>query len=62
MGSQGDVYQELASYHEGGAMGGAKDQAGHQYQLSYEMALDNVLTPFAPSQPISPLTHSMTNR
>ena len=29
--------------------------AGHQYQLSYELALDNVLTPFANPAPISTL-------
>ncbi len=35
--------------------GGAIGVAGHQYQLSYELALDNVLTPFVNPAPISSL-------
>lgn len=47
MGSQSDVFQELhelqmQSNHHLGDM-----KHAHQYQLSYELALDNMLTPFA---------------
>ena len=55
-GSQVDVYQELRSTKPSNDL----DVAKHQYQLSYELALDNMLTPFANHVPsvASPLTHA----
>lgn len=60
MGSQGDVYRELNEHAQYPGKGqSALGVAGHQYQLSYELALDNILTPFAPPAPIiSPLARS----
>ena len=43
-GSQSDVFQELQAQ-QYDLLAPAK----HQYQLSYELALDNMLTPFAAS-------------
>ena len=46
-GSQWDVLQELTSHpYDAGT-------SSHSYQLSYELALDNMLTPFA-NQPYGP--------
>lgn len=47
-GSQVDVFQELGSAQQ---QGNHLDVAKHHYQLSYELALDNVLTPFANHMP-----------
>lgn len=54
-GSQPDVLDELQSVRSNNL-----DVAKHQYQLSYELALDNMLTPFANHVPTaaSPLTIS----
>ena len=46
MGSQSDVFQELHELQmQNHHLGDMKH--AHQYQLSYELALDNMLTPFA---------------
>ena len=63
-GSQEDLFQELNAEHAPsytGVPGGQEGMPGHHgYQLSYELALDNMLTPFAPPPPlvVSPLTRN----
>ena len=59
-GSQGDLFQELSGFPGGGGEVETLGGAAHQYQLSYELALDNVLTPFVPLPAISPLALSTT--
>jgi len=50
-----DELVEVSDVEGGGmVMGGPVGVAGHQYQLSYELALDNVLTPF--SNPVPPIS------
>ena len=55
-GSQSDLFQELSEL-EPRSRQQLDTASRHQYQLSYELALDNVLTPFAsnPAPTISPL-------
>ena len=52
-----DEFADVSDVGERGMVSGDPvGVAGHQYQLSYELALDNVLTPFAnPVPPISSL-------
>ena len=61
-GSQEDLFQELGvdrvpPFPGQRAQEGEELPAHHNYQLSYELALDNVLTPFVPPAPLvmSPL-------
>ena len=52
-GSQEDVYKELNEVPKNNHL---DVTSRHQYQLSYELALDNMLTPFISHPPIiSPL-------
>ena len=60
VGSQDEVYKELNEVPKKSPL---DVSTRHQYQLSYELALDNVLTPFIPHAPIiSPLASSATMR
>ena len=53
IGSQEDVYKELNEVPKNNRL---DVTSRHQYQLSYELALDNMLTPFISHAPIiSPL-------
>jgi hypothetical protein len=52
-GSQEDVYHELTGHHQFSGGGGtlAVPEPDHHYQLSYDLAMDNILTPFAGPNP-----------
>ena len=61
VGSQEDAFQELNEMHKNKSH--LEVSARHQYQLSYELALDNMLTPFISHPPIiSPLASSSVSK
>ena len=62
VGSQEDAFKELNEMPKNKNHLGVT--ARHQYQLSYELALDNMLTPFISSHPpiISPLASSSVSK
>lgn len=59
VGSQEDVYKELNEVPKNNHL---DVTTRHQYQLSYELALDNMLTPFVHTPMISPLASSAMSK